>query len=344
MDLREYDHIAQQPDTWPRSTLRKMRRALESIGSSGAPLIDKILRTGYLEPPLEYKYHGFYRIILTRDEQEHILKGLERARDELAARVESPLAKDLQDELVFRRRYVDGWIRTMTEEPIPWEIAKARQVYFDLRHADLLQFQAFIFDHAVPERTHDENWYFDSNLWIDYDEEINADLFMKLFKGSRELLDKYPRGQIEQGCWAMMSDGLDGDVHQLIWDSKIDTQTKERLIESMFDLYANLFSTDPLETAGFMWWDSLAYDFNPMNRADPEGNEEHRRIRDAMFRTLTRILQLEPLACQRAALHGLNHVLHPDTETVIDEYLAKSTELTEDDRKYALACSHGKAL
>jgi hypothetical protein len=139
MDLREYDHIGKQPDTLPWCTLRDMRCALESVGSSGAPLIDKILLAGYLEPPPEYKYHGFYRVILTRNEQEHVLKGLERARDELASQAQCAPTKELQYEWCYRRNNVDCWIRTMTEEPIPWEIAKAKQEYFDLRQADLLQ-------------------------------------------------------------------------------------------------------------------------------------------------------------------------------------------------------------
>lgn len=344
MDLREYDHITRQPDTYPRSTLREMRRVLESAGSSAVRLVDKILQAGYLKPPADYKYHGFYRITLTGHEMEHMLKELERARDEIAVRVESLATKDLKEELHSRRQYVEFWKRTMTQEPIPWEVAKAKQKYVDLRQADLRQFEAFIFDHDTPEGEQDSSWYFDSNLWIEYDEERNAELFMELFKESRELQERYSRDQLEQGCWAMMGNGLDGSVYQLIWGSELDTRIKERLIESIFDLYANLFSSDPLDTTCDMWWDSLAYNFNPMNLADPYGNEEHRRVRDAMFRTLIRILQLESSDCQWAALHGLNHVLHPDTETVINEYLARHPSLTREDREYALACSRGDAI
>lgn len=344
MDLREYDHIANQPDTYPRSTLQIMRHALESVGSSAVRLIDKVLQVGHLKPPADYKYHGYYRITLTGYEKEHMLKELERARDELAVRVESLPTKELQEELYYRRQYVEYWKRMMTQEPIPWEVAKARQKYVDLRQADLRQFEAFIFDHDTPERKQDSEWYFDRNLWIDYDEERNAELFMELFKESLELLERYSRDQLEQGCWAMMSGGLKGSVHQLIWGSELDTRIKERLIESIFDLYANLFSSDPLDTTCDMWWDSLAYDFNPMNRADPEGIDEHRRVRDTMFHTLTRILQLESPACQRAALHGLNHVLHPNTETVVSEYLAEHPELTKEVREYALTCSRGDAI
>lgn len=321
-----------------------MRLVLESVGSSAVGLIDKILQNGYLKPPADYEYHGYYRITLTDSEKEQMLKELERAKDELATQIEGLPKEELQEELHYRRQYVDFWERTMTEEPIPWEVAKASQKYIDLRKADLRQFEAFIFDHQAPESEQDKEWYFDRNLWIEYDEQRNVELFMELFKESEALHERYSRDQLEQGCWAMMGGGMVGNVHQLIWDSELDTGKKERLIESVFDLYANLFSSDPLDTACDMWWDSLAYDFNPMNLADPEGNDEHRRVRDAMFHTLTQILQLESPACQRAALHGLNHVLHPETETVVNEYLARHPALTKEDREYALACSRGDAI
>lgn len=112
----------------------------------------------------------------------------------------------------------------------------------------------------------------------------------------------------------------------------------------MFDLYAGLFSSNALDTKCEMWWDPLAYDFNPMKRADPQTNVEHRRIQDAMFRTLIRILELESPNCQRGALHGLNHVFHPDTKTVIDTYLRRHPNLTEEMREYAIACSRGEMM
>lgn len=59
-----------------------MRRVLESIGSSAVDLIDKILKLGYLDPPDDYTYHGFYRVNLTSGEKEFVRKELQRSWDD----------------------------------------------------------------------------------------------------------------------------------------------------------------------------------------------------------------------------------------------------------------------
>jgi len=231
----------------------------------------------------------------------------------------------------------------MNEEPVAWENAKASQPYFDLRTADSGDFTAFVFDHEVAAN-HDALWYFDSNLWIDYDTRRTALLFAELFAQSGALPSRYSKAQLEQGCWAMISSSLECSVHGLIWRNGLDIERKEALIGSIFQLYANLFMNTALDTACEMFWDALAYEFNPMKRAAPDTNEEHRRIQLAMFSTLVRILGLDSRACQNAALHGLNHVMHPNTGAVVAQYLASHPELTPEERDYADACARGKVM
>jgi hypothetical protein len=81
MDLREYDYITRRPDTFPRSSLVSVKKVLVGIGSSNAVLIDKVLATGYLEPPPGYKWHGCYKINLTRREIQAVIDDLVKARD-----------------------------------------------------------------------------------------------------------------------------------------------------------------------------------------------------------------------------------------------------------------------
>jgi hypothetical protein len=333
MDNREFNRIGMQPDTYPESALRRIRRTLDSIGSPATRLIDKVLETGYLEPPSGSKKHGWYRVNLTEKEQRQVYEGLKRARDELSKLIDHNFPNKQTKELELLDRHIFQWEDTMEEEAIP--------VYYDLRESDLSQFQAFIFDHEVS--IHHDCWYHDYTMRIDYDAVRNAELFIELFKNSGILRDRFSPAQLEQGCWAMLGSGFKGNLHMLIWDSNLATPVKERLIESMFDLYANLFSSKPFGYADGQWWDDLAYNFNPMQIADPQGNEEHRRIQNAMFRTLTRILELDSEDCQSCALHGLNHVLHPETQSVVDAYLRKHPELTEQERALALACARGES-
>ena len=216
-------------------------------------------------------------------------------------------------------------------------------MHYDLIDVSAHVFQAFVFDHPVPKQG-DDCWYHQADLEIDYVPAEQAAHFCTLFVRSDRLPKLYSRAQLEQGCWAMMASGFDGNVGDLLWCPDLDIGAKIRLIEAMHDLYAGLFTTDPLEHAAEMWWDSFAYDFNPMWRFDPQGNPDHRRIQAAMHETLCEILELPSLPCQMAALHGMNHVQHPETGSAVDRYLRQQSGLSPDERDYALACSAGSAL
>ena len=83
---------------------------------------------------------------------------------------------------------------------------------------------------------------------------------------------------------------------------------------------------------------------NPMKRIDREGNDNHRRIQDAMFETLVKILNLESRQCQGAAMHGMKHVFHPETSEVIERYIAANPQLSANTLVCAKACAKGQAM
>ncbi len=214
----------------------------------------------------------------------------------------------------------------------------------DIRNASLGEFQDFVFQHEVHPVGSDKTWYSRFDLTILYDPDQNAKLFTRLFADARSLLDKYEKPKLEQGCWAMMGAGFDGSLNDLIWESTISIGVKEKLILSMYYLYRDLFAYEPLGAACEMWWDGLAYEINPMQRADTINNLEHRRIQNVMFETLTQVLKLDQRHCQLAALHGLNHVFHPDTDELIRNFVQERPELTPKEIEYAIACANGTAL
>ncbi len=141
-----------------------------------------------------------------------------------------------------------------------------------------------------------------------------------------------------------MVSGFDGNLEELIWRGAISIGAKEKLVSSMYYLYRDLFSREPLGDACEMFWDGIAYEINPMRRVDTINNTEHRRIQNAMFETLTKILKLDERHCQFAALHGLNHVFHPDTDAVIKRFVQSRPDLTDREVEYATACANGRAL
>ncbi|MEM6416122.1 MAG: hypothetical protein AAF720_15875 [Pseudomonadota bacterium] len=215
---------------------------------------------------------------------------------------------------------------------------------FDIREASLIDFEAFVFDHDVHPVGSENVWYHQFETVILFDAKHNALRFTELLENSETLFRKYDLPRLEQGCWAMFGSGFQGNLSDLIWEQDIPIEIKVSLIEAMFFVYRDVFAKDTLGHACEMWWDGLAYDIHPMQIADPKNNLEHKRFQDAMFTTLRKILQLDNLDCQFAALHGLNHVAHPETETVIKQYVATHSELSEEEVEYAILCANGGAI
>ena len=214
----------------------------------------------------------------------------------------------------------------------------------DVRQATLREFQEFVFEHDVHDVGSSDVWYHQFDLVIRYDPANNAQRLIELFKRAESLFDKYSRAQLEQGCWALFGAGFHGNLTTLIWDSELPIETKESLIHAMFYMFRDLFAADPLGEACEMWWDGLAYDIHPMKRADPRNNPEHKRIQSAMFETLSKILCLDAKHCQFAALHGLNHVYHPNTGDFVRDYVESNPALSDEEVEYATFCANGEAM
>lgn len=133
----------------------------------------------------------------------------------------------------------------------------------------------------------------------------------------------------------------------IVWSSNASVEAKENLIISLYDLYENLYQYNFSEPSGSMWWNSLAYQFHAdsdTGQSRGSYSSEKLRIQDVMFETIKRILVIPSSACQGAALHGLEHMRHPDTEQVIMDYIKSHPGLSKEDRQYTLACITGEII
>jgi hypothetical protein len=111
----------------------------------------------------------------------------------------------------------------------------------------------------------------------------------------------------------------------------------------MFYLFRDLFAKGPLDTSVGMWWDSLCYDWHCGNRKRERGGEDS-ELQDVFFETLSRVLAIDSLACQRAALHGLGHLHHPQTNELIEGFIGEHPDLTQSQLDYARAAARFKVL
>jgi hypothetical protein len=210
-------------------------------------------------------------------------------------------------------------------------------VDIDLRGRDLGGVTDFIFGHPVPEDPNSKGWYWDVDLTFDPRDQVAH--LTAVFRNAADLRSRYSQGQLEEGFWYLIS-GADGGLCDLLWNTAVRWKARAELIDATVALYRDLFTVDPLDSSSHMFWDGIAYDYFCGNR-DPETNAEDRRVQDAMFDALLQILGLDSLPCQRAALHGLGHLRHRETEKAVEDFLARTPNLSEKDRAYARACSSG---
>ena len=211
---------------------------------------------------------------------------------------------------------------------------------FDLRGRSLEEIQDFIFAHPVPTSKDKRGWWFEAVVEFEPEEYVTR--LTELFREPAALRTRYTREELEQG-FGMLISGENTGLESLLWDTAIPWEVRDALIQSTVDLYEKLFAFEPLDTSVYMFWDALAYGYCVPTRY-PETDSEDSRIQHAMFSALTQILRIDSITCQMAALHGLGHLRHSDTEQAIKAYLASNPSLAYEDLEFALACITGDIL
>lgn len=194
-------------------------------------------------------------------------------------------------------------------------------------------FVEFIFDHDVsPKPLGGDYWY--SRVDVEFDAESIGAHYLRLFRHQEFLLAQFTKVQIDEGFWAIQSPNLDCSVARIIDDADLPLSLREECIRSMTDLFKRLFATESFDTSVWMWWDSLCYDWHCGNRNRERGGEDL-ELQDIFFQTLTDVLSIDSQICQKAALHGLGHLHHPETPMLIKRYIESNPSLTEAEKEYA---------
>ncbi|MDR3611925.1 MAG: hypothetical protein P4L53_00060 [Candidatus Obscuribacterales bacterium] len=207
----------------------------------------------------------------------------------------------------------------------------------DLTNATLSEFVKFLFDRPANQTFGEKLWNGDE--YVRYNPVHNTELFTALFLNSKTLTEGYSRQQCEQAFWAIQGCLLDGAVSELLWDADIPFSLRQKMIESTYCLYRDFFSVDALHTACNMFFDGLIGVSNE-ERTSPD----QLMMNDVLFATLCKILYLESEDCQAAALHGLNHLKHPNNKVVIMKYINDHPEMCSHEVEYCLDCIDGNNM
>jgi hypothetical protein len=213
----------------------------------------------------------------------------------------------------------------------------------DLRGVSYEDWLAFIFDHPVA-RVGEKEWYFQADLELQADPARQVAFLARLFRAPEALDERFPPGQVEQGFWFMFGySGAEQWFRAPLWDASVPWEDRRACLRALPELYARLFERCPLDTAPYMLPDLLAYDYGPGGRR-PDGSEEDRRVRAALLDAFREMLASGHPETQRAALHGLHHLAHPDGPGVIRAYLGSEPRPGPELRRYAGEVLAGKAI
>jgi hypothetical protein len=212
----------------------------------------------------------------------------------------------------------------------------------DLTDASFDAFVAFLFDHDVTlESKGKDYWYW--HVGVEFDAKKIAGYYVQLFSQPEFLLTRFTKAQLEEGFWAIHGPNLDCAVSQIIDDSDLPLSIRAECIRSMTNLFKRLFATEPFVTSVQMWWDSLCYDWHCRNRIRERGGDDL-ELQDIFFQTLAEVLAIDSSICQGAALHGLGHLHHPQTNELIERFIDAHPSLTEEQKTYALAAAKFQVL
>jgi len=208
----------------------------------------------------------------------------------------------------------------------------------DITKLSFEEWVQFVFDHPISK----PEWYWaamsddeDGGYGIG-DKPVIVRYLTRLFLNPGILRGRYAPEQLEQGFWFIMSHGA---FTHLLWDTEIPWPLRKACIESMGELFERFFALVPSDTACFMWWDEMAYEYYRRDGVPRDADDAD--VQEAMFQTLRRILGLESKACQTSALHGLGHLRHAQSSKAIEAFISVHPDLDDELRGYAMRCRAG---
>ena len=224
------------------------------------------------------------------------------------------------------------------------------------------QWITYAFNHPVSE-CGKPGWYhdmdYDGEWWnpTDYPE-TTIDYLASLFENAPTVLTLYSDAQVNQGFWFLVNNSCSDHMFALV-DPSVPWPKRKHCLSAMFTLFEKFFAPrcsshlshlDTMETdtsmvsslnmVCYMWWDLLPIYGQPEK---PDFSEFDATCLEVMRLTLN----LDSDACRESALHGLGHwryVYPQEVQAIIDAWLARQQEVSEELKAYAFAARRGRVL
>lgn len=221
-----------------------------------------------------------------------------------------------------------------------------------LKDISFEEWVAHVFDHEV--RVQQAEWYFDSDCdYWDGPPEVTIAYITRLFEDPIPYLQQYSDEQLNQGFWYLVPNTGSNHMFALV-NRSVSIEARKRCVRSFFSLFEQLFAkicsphlshldepgVNPLNSACYMWWDIIPIHGWPDNPT--------RQALDQEFLTaMARIINLDSVACQESALHGLGHweMYYPNpVHKIINSFIANHPDSRSDLLTYAKRARVGHVL
>ena len=205
----------------------------------------------------------------------------------------------------------------------------------------------YVFDHQVTSNP----WWFALDADdVDVDATTEATLYAETFERSAELLHRFSLAQLNQALTYLTSNSCSEHMFALL-NTNVDQALRLRAVRSFVPLFENTMlplcanelshldeaSGNPLNTACYMWWDSLPYPCIERWRKDTA-------FKEAALNVMQQQLAMPHDAVRESALHGLGHWHHyypKDTRRIVKQFLNTTSNLRDDLIDYAEAAAEG---
>ena len=207
-----------------------------------------------------------------------------------------------------------------------------------------------LFDHPAPgPRWHDD---LDAPYWSG-PPDVAIAYVTRLFEDPVPALEPFSDAQLNQGFWYLLSNGC-SDIMFVLTDMGVPLDARVRCVRAFTTVFRDVFAVrctphlshrdEPgagaLNAACYMWWDLLPLGSAPRSEAE-------RSLARAPLDVMAAVLDLDSMACQESALHGLGHwgLDYPgEVATIVDRFVATHPTARPELLAYAKAARSGCVL
>jgi hypothetical protein len=222
-----------------------------------------------------------------------------------------------------------------------------KQLPNDITFAEWVE---FVFNHPESE----EKWYDNSDRdWWDARVRplLTVQYMTRLFGNASVIFAPFSNLQVQHGLWFIADASCSNHTVVLFnHENGVSLHSRVECINSFSTLYTEVFTSrcseylshnqptqNSLNLVCYMWWDLLAAHYGA-------GQPVRRELDIACLHVMSKILEIDSLACRESALHGLGHwqPYYPKkVEAIIRSFLKANPNSDSKLREYALAAQRG---